>query len=64
MFDNHEELTCAGCGKVFMGRMPAPGGAMACPECLKSVELPVINEGEDIPDSVNEELEIGGGENG
>lgn len=66
MFSDHEELTCSICGKIFMGRRPAEGGCILCPECLSADELSVVNLGDDIPETVNDEFNCtgGGGENG
>lgn len=63
MFSNHEELTCEVCGEIFMGRKPAEGGLIICAKCLSVAELPVVNDGDNIPDTVHDEVAFGGGEN-
>lgn len=62
MFSNHEVLTCIVCNKIFMGRVPAEGGDIFCPECLTAGELPVVEDGDQIPDTVHDEVVSGGGE--
>jgi len=63
IFSNYEALKCDVCEKSFMGRKPAEGGEILCPECLESGAIPVTDLGDEIPDSVDEELqEAGGGE--
>lgn len=61
MFDNYEELTCIICEKAFVGRRPGDGGDILCFDCISSNELPVVNDGDDIPNTVHDEISSGGG---
>lgn len=59
MFTNYEALKCSKCDKEFIGRKPAEGGEILCPDCIASNELPVVNEGDKIPKTVNDEHKDG-----
>ena len=54
MFSSYEALKCDTCTASFVGRKPAEGVKIHCPDCLANEELPAINEGDDIPDTVHE----------
>ena len=56
-----EELKCEKCGELFDGRKPLSGVYILCPKCLSEKELPLVNEGDPIPDSVYEETANGRG---
>jgi len=62
MFKDYKTITCGPCGKTFEGREPAEGGDCWCPECRAEKELPIVNEGDKVPKSVDKELEGGRGE--
>jgi len=64
MFNNYEALKCDICNKAFMGRRPAEGGDILCPECLSADELPVVIDVDNIPDSVRNEFEGGADDGG
>ena len=62
MFSNYEALNCKGCEKAFMGRRPADGGVILCPECIDADTLPVINDNESVSGAVLAEFENGSGD--
>lgn len=62
MFIDYESLTCELCGKEFMGRRPAEGGDILCPECLASDELVLLLAGDDLPVDTLNEFEDGRGD--
>lgn len=62
MFTNYEPLVCSKCIKLFNGRKPAENGYILCPDCLKKQEIPVINQGDNIPEGIYAECEGGKGE--
>lgn len=58
------KLKCAMCEKTFTGRKLPGGVEPVCPKCLAEIELPIVNVGEQPPESIHEEFDIGGGEDG
>ena len=59
MFTDYEPLRCSICGHAFMGRKPADGGDILCPECLGRMEESVINDHNSIPADVLAEISGG-----
>lgn len=59
MFNNYEALKCDKCRKAYIGRKPAEGGITLCPDCVASNELPVVNEGDKVPETVHDEVKDG-----
>lgn len=52
IFEDYKKLKCIGCKKFFSGREPSGSGPSLCPDCLKSKELPLINDGDKIPENM------------
>ena len=61
MFTAYEALQCESCRAAFLGRKPAEGGSVLCPECLEAGEIPVIDDPEAIPPQVLAEIKNGRG---
>lgn len=61
IFDNYESLKCDVCSKDFIGRKPAEGGDILCPECLLGMSLSLVDEGDPIPSTVVQETHGGRG---
>ena len=62
MFNNYELLACELCEKEFMGRRPAEGGDILCPECLQADETVVLQSGDTLPEEVKAEFANGRGD--
>ena len=62
MFSNWEALRCTKCQKAFRGRKPADDTVdILCLECIALTELPVVNDGDAVPESISEEFGGGSG---
>lgn len=49
---------CDLCGEMYHGEQYGPYGDNICPDCLeKEDSLPLVDEGEELPDSVKNEFE-------
>jgi len=58
----YEDLKCMSCGTEFKGRRPPEGIDILCPNCVSGAELPLIDVGGRVPNSVNKEVMRGEGE--
>jgi len=56
MFDGYEKIKCVKCNKVFSGRRPPDGISVLCPDHMRESELPLIDDGDKIPNDVLEHL--------